>query len=94
MDTGVAVVVLLPPGDELGDTTGLPDPPVKNIKTSKPRRGELNRARRTANPVLYFRDAWAIASRKAIAATWEPTALRWSRSEAYPSYSAKYSLLS
>jgi hypothetical protein len=40
---------------------------------------------------VYFRDACAIASRKAVAAILAPTALRWSpTSEAYPSYSAKY----
>jgi hypothetical protein len=40
---------------------------------------------------VYFRDACAIASRKAVAAILEPTAFRWAKSEAYPSYSAKYS---
>ena len=41
---------------------------------------------------VYFRGACAIASRKAVAAILEPTALRepQSLSEAYPSYSAKY----
>jgi hypothetical protein len=39
---------------------------------------------------VYFRDACAIASRKAVAAILEPTAFRWPMSEAYPSYSAKY----
>jgi hypothetical protein len=39
---------------------------------------------------VYFRDACAIASRKAVAAILEPPALRWAKSEAYPSYSAKY----
>ena len=43
---------------------------------------------------VYFRYACAIASRKAVAAILEPTALRWPMSEAYPSYSAKYPWLS
>jgi hypothetical protein len=39
---------------------------------------------------VYFRDACAIAARKAVAAILEPTALRWPTLEAYPSYNAKY----
>ena len=63
------------------------DHPVRNAQVIPLSRRHVGRIMARG---VYFRDASAIASRKAVAAILEPTALRWPTSEAYPSYSAKY----